>query len=53
MLLIQILFLFQKKKSQDYTFNIEENNLIDKMFLIEEIDSFKTEQLISKNKDKL
>ena len=41
---------FSKKKSEDYIFNLEENNLIDKIFLIEEIDTFKTEQLISKIK---
>ena len=39
---------FSKKNSEEYVFNKEENILIDNIFMLEEIDSFKAEQLISK-----
>ena len=42
---------FSKKNGQEYIFNQEENILIENIFLIEEIDTFKTEQLISKIKN--
>ena len=38
------------KSKEDYIFNKEENNLIENIFLSEEIDKFKTEQLIDKIK---
>ena len=37
-----------KKNSEEFVFNKEENILIDNIFMLEEIDSFKAEQLISK-----
>ena len=39
---------FSKKKSEEYAFNQEENILIEQIFLLEEIDSFKADKLISK-----
>ena len=41
---------FSKKNSEEFIFNQEENILIEQIFLIEEIDSFKAEKLISKIK---
>ena len=38
------------KSKEEYVFNKEENNLIESIFLSEEIDKFKTEQLIEKVK---
>ena len=38
------------KSKEEYIFNKEENNLIENIFLSEEIDKFKTEQLIDKIK---
>ena len=37
-----------KKNSEEFIFNKEENILIENIFLLEEIDTFKAEQLISK-----
>ena len=38
------------KSKEEYIFNKEENNLIESIFLSEDIDKFKTEQLIEKIK---
>ena len=40
-----------KKSKEDYIFNKEENVLIENLFLIEEVDKFKTVQLIEKIKN--
>ena len=40
-----------KKSKEDYIFNKEENILIENLFLIEEVDKFKTVQLIEKIKN--
>ena len=40
-----------KKNKEDYIFNKEENVLIENLFLIEEVDKFKTVQLIEKIKN--
>ncbi len=40
--------LSKKNNDEEYVFNKEENLLIDNIFLLEEIDNFKAEQLISK-----
>ena len=42
---------FSKKNSEDYIFSQEEHILIENIFLIEEIDSFKAEKLILKIKN--
>ena len=41
----------KKKKKEEYIFNEEENNLIENIFLLEDIDKFKSEQLIEKLKN--
>ena len=40
-----------KKSNEEYIFNQEENLLIENIFLLEEIDTFKTEKLITKIKN--
>jgi len=49
-MLINTIIEKKSKKKEEYIFNKEENNLIENIFLLEEIDTFKASQLIEKNK---
>ena len=42
---------FSKKNNEEFIFNQEENILIENIFLLEEVDSFKTDKLASKIKN--
>ena len=50
-MLINTIIEKKSKKKEEYIFNKEENNLIENIFLLEEIDTFKASQLIEKIKN--